>query len=127
MAGPLEMLFGASVLTELDTKLARDYESQFTNRLPKLAEKIRTNNWAMYDVIDIILDANAKETYNFSANTLTIIDGVGLEISFNANDKFFPLDVDTPITNFPFFQFTVYNPNAVAVTAKILVMVRGLI
>ena len=123
--GGLDLILGGGMLDALADKLGGDYENGQLKRIPSLTEKLKTNNWRTYDIFTVTIAIGAIKDFVFSGNTIVIIIGTGMEISFNNADRFFPLDVDTPITDFPFYMFTLRNAGKKATQVKVLAMYRG--
>lgn len=120
--GLLGLVLGKNALTELDDAKV-DYPSTL-RRMAQLRSILQNKNVITYDVFRRSITANDTVEVTFNGNAIMILQGTGLELSFNDKEVYFPWDVGDPLDEFPFFKYKVKNTGATQ-DVIILSLVRG--
>lgn len=120
--GLLGLVLGKNALTELDDAKV-DYPSTI-RRMSQLRSILQNKNIITYDVLRMNIAAGATKEISFNGNAIMILQGTGLELSFNDKEVYFPWDSGDPLDEFPFYKYKVKN-TGITQDIIILSLLRG--
>ena len=113
---------GEKLLKDLDNAKV-DYISTI-KRMSMLRSILVNKKIDTYHVFSKIMATDDVADVDFAANTIMILAGTNLELSFNDKEVFFAWDVGDPLDEFPFFRYKVKNTGT-SQTVTILSLIRG--